>query len=254
MPSEQDLIDRILSEARKSRFSVKLMHKFAGDLSGNETYEFIGALPALALHDQPIPTTGLAMKRVIDLMLGAMLLILAVPLMLLIALAVKLDSPGPIVYRARRVGKKGREFVCYKFRTMVENAEELKNELLSLNERDGLFFKIAEDPRLTRTGPLLRKYSLDELPQLWSIIKGDMSLVGPRPPSLDEYDQYAPEHLRRLRVTPGLSGLWQVTARRDPSFETYLALDLEYLEKWSLWLDIKILFRTIPAVLGGGGI
>ncbi len=252
MPPEQELIDGILSQARKARFSVKLVQQFAPDLS--EDAEFIGTLPTVALHNDPIPTTGLALKRALDLTLGLIMLILTAPIMLVTALVVKLDSKGPVVYRARRVGKKGREFVCYKFRTMVENAEELKDELLSLNERDGLFFKIADDPRLTRTGPFLRKFSLDELPQLWSVIKGDMSMVGPRPPSLDEYDRYSLEHLHRLRVTPGLSGLWQVTARRDPSFETYLALDLEYQEKWSLWLDIKILLRTIPAVLRGGGI
>ncbi len=183
------------------------------------------------------------------------MLILTAPIMLVIALAVKLDSKGPVVYRARRVGKKGREFVCYKFRTMIENAEELKGELLSLNERDGLFFKIADDPRLTRTGPFLRKYQPRRIASTVECHKkGDMSMVGPRPPSLDEYNRYSLEHLNRLRVTPGLSGLWQVTARRDPSFETYLALDLEYQEKWSLWLDIKILLRTIPAVLRGGGI
>jgi len=136
----------------------------------------------------------------------------------------------------------------------VMNAEELKERLNHLNERsNGLLFKIAHDPRITRLGKFLRKYSLDELPQLWNVLKGEMSLVGPRPPLPSEFDHYSLEHLRRLDVKPGITGLWQVLARCDPSFENYMAMDLKYIESWGLWTDAKILWRTIPAVMKGQG-
>jgi lipopolysaccharide/colanic/teichoic acid biosynthesis glycosyltransferase len=135
----------------------------------------------------------------------------------------------------------------------VVNADDLKPTLRHLNERRGALFKISNDPRVTRVGRILRQFSLDELPQLWNVIKGDMSLVGPRPPSIDDYEQYKEEHLRRLEVMPGITGLWQVTARHDPSFETYMRLDLEYIEKWSLWMDFNILFKTLHVVVAGTG-
>jgi len=163
------------------------------------------------------------------------------------------DSDGPALYRCRRMGKKGKGFVCYKFRTMIENADSLKDSLRHLNERDGAIFKISRDPRITRVGKVLRKYSLDELPQLWNVLRGDMSLVGPRPHPIDDYNKYGLEHLRRLDVTPGITGLWQVTARRNPSFEKSVALDVEYIENWSMWMDIGILFRTFSVVVGGSG-
>ena len=136
---------------------------------------------------------------------------------------------------------------------MVTNADALKDKLRHLNERQGAFFKIANDPRLTRVGRFLRKYSLDELPQLLNVLKGDMSLVGPRPHPEDDYEQYDLEHLRRLDVTPGITGLWQVSARWDPSFEKNMAFDLEYIANWDFWLDLKILLRTLPAVFKGSG-
>jgi lipopolysaccharide/colanic/teichoic acid biosynthesis glycosyltransferase len=158
-----------------------------------------------------------------------------------------------VFYRSRRVGRKAREFTCYKFRTMVADAEARKDDVRHLNERHGPFFKISNDPRLTRFGKFLRRYSLDELPQLWNVLQGQMSLVGPRPHPVDDYRQYTLDCLRRLDVTPGLTGLWQVSARRDPSFERNLALDLEYIETWNLWLDLKILLRTAGVVAKGEG-
>lgn len=136
---------------------------------------------------------------------------------------------------------------------MVSNADELKESLRSRNERVGPFFKISEDPRVTHLGKFLRKYSLDELPQFWNVLRGEMTLVGPRPHPMDDYEHYSLDHLRRLEVKPGITGLWQTSARRDPSFETNMQLDLEYIERWSLWLDCKILLRTIPAVLRAEG-
>jgi lipopolysaccharide/colanic/teichoic acid biosynthesis glycosyltransferase len=201
----------------------------------------------------PIFISGLFVKRIVDLALSAITLLFLWPLLLVIALAVKLESPGPVIYGSLRAGKKGRRFVCYKFRTMVDGADELKESLRRFNERRDPFFKIADDPRVTQLGRFLRKYSLDELPQFWNVLKGDMSLVGPRPHPLDDYRRYRPEDHRRLEVKPGVTGLWQVVARTNPSFETCMKLDLEYMKRWSLLLDFKILVRTVPAVLAGEG-
>jgi len=173
---------------------------------------------------------------------------------LAIAIAIKLQSPGPVFYVSQRVGHKGSVFTCYKFRTMVPNADFLLAELAHLNEREGILFKISNDPRLTAIGAVLRKYSLDELPQLWNVVRGDMSLVGPRPSISSEVAQYETPHLRRLDVVPGMTGLWQVEARRDPSFDSYIALDSKYVTDWSLWLDLKIIVRTVNVVLGGTGV
>jgi lipopolysaccharide/colanic/teichoic acid biosynthesis glycosyltransferase len=170
-----------------------------------------------------------------------------------IALMIKVASPGQVLYLAKRVGLKGRRFICYKFRTMVSDADRLKDGLRAGNERLGPCFKIAADPRITRVGQFLRRYSLDELPQLWNVLRGEMSMVGPRPHPLDDFQHYRLEHLRRLDVTPGITGLWQVTARRDPSFQRNMALDLEYIERWSLRMDLWILWKTMFVVLQGNG-
>jgi lipopolysaccharide/colanic/teichoic acid biosynthesis glycosyltransferase len=193
------------------------------------------------------------LKRIIDVALSGIALLFLWPLLLVIAVAVKLESPGPIIYRSLRGGKKGQRFVCYKFQTMVDGADALKDSLRLFNERREPFFKIANDPRVTRLGRFLRKYSLDELPQFWNVLKGDMSLVGPRPHPVDDCARYRPADHRRLDVKPGITGLWQVIARRDPSFETCMTLDLEYMKRWSLLLDCKILMRTVRAVLAGEG-
>jgi|SRR5215471_13179954 len=192
-------------------------------------------------------------KRAFDVMVACATLILLAPFMVLIAVAVVIDSPGSVLYRNHRVGRQGRLFRLYKFRTMVSDADLMLDEVRSLNERKGVLFKVSRDPRLTRVGRFLRRYSLDELPQLWNILKGEMSLVGPRPPLISEYEQFQPEHRRRMEVSPGLTGLWQVTARRDPSFETYVRLDCHYVDHWTLWLDLRILLKTVPAVLSGNG-
>jgi lipopolysaccharide/colanic/teichoic acid biosynthesis glycosyltransferase len=173
--------------------------------------------------------------------------------MLAVAIAVKLDSHGPILYFSERIGKKGRVFRCTKFRTMVRDAEIRRADVMHMNERDGVLFKISNDPRITGVGRFLRKYSLDELPQFWNVLRGDMSIVGPRPPLASEVREYKLSHLRRLDVTPGITGLWQVQARQDPSFDSYISLDVTYIENWSIWLDFKILARTVGVVLAGTG-
>ena len=213
----------------------------------------IGGFPVMDLLWQPIPAVGLVTKRLIDVTLAIAALVITAPLFAVIALLIKCDSPGPVFYASDRVGRKGRRFKCHKFRTMVVNAELQKEKLRSANERNGPFFKLANDPRVTKIGRWLRRSSLDELPQLVNVFKGEMSLVGPRPHPVDDYELYSIEHLRRLDVSPGLTGLWQVTARKDPSFDTNMSLDLEYIENWSLGLDFKILLKTIPAVFRAEG-
>jgi lipopolysaccharide/colanic/teichoic acid biosynthesis glycosyltransferase len=180
-------------------------------------------------------------------------LILFSPLLLAIGVAIRLDSPGPIFYFSERIGKKGRVFRCIKFRTMVNDADQRRTAMMHLNERKGVLFKISDDPRITRLGRFLRKYSLDELPQFFNVLRGDMSVVGPRPPIGSEVREYKLSHLRRLDVMPGITGLWQVQARQDPSFDSYISLDVAYIENWSIWLDIQIILRTIGVVLAGTG-
>lgn len=253
IPPRQDLIASAILEARRLRLAVNLVPDFCDGLGWHVPIRYVGYFPVMELHREPVPVVGLVIKRAMDIVLSTLGLFLGLPLMAAIALAVKLDSPGPALYRSCRVGRKGQKFVCYKFRTMVPNADELKQNLNHLNERQGPLFKISNDPRLTRLGGFVRKYSLDELPQLFNVLKGEMSLVGPRPPLPEECAEYKLEHLRRLDVKPGITGLWQVGARRHPAFEKALALDLEYIEKWSLRLDFKILLKTLPAVLSGSG-
>jgi lipopolysaccharide/colanic/teichoic acid biosynthesis glycosyltransferase len=207
---------------------------------------------AIGRHESAL-VFPLLLKRATDVSLSALLLILTAPLLAVIGLAIRLDSPGPIFYRAQRAGKKGRAFLCCKFRTMVADADQTKDFLRRQNEREGPTFKLTHDPRITCAGRFLRRYSLDELPQLWNVLRGEMSLVGPRPHPLDDIARYAFDHLRRLDVIPGMTGLWQVTARNNPSFQRNLQLDLQYIECWSLWLDLRILYKTVFAVLEGTG-
>ncbi|MFZ0816166.1 MAG: sugar transferase [Candidatus Sulfotelmatobacter sp.] len=189
----------------------------------------------------------------LDIVVATVALIFIVPALALIAILIKLGSPGPVLYTAMRAGHKGKPFRCYKFRTMVRDADKRKEELRKRNQRSGPFFKIACDPRVTRIGRFLRRYSLDELPQLLNVLKGEMSLVGPRPHTLDDVSAYAIEHLPRLDVIPGMTGLWQVTARRDPSFQVGMNLDMEYIHCWSLSMDMRILLKTAGEVLRGSG-
>jgi lipopolysaccharide/colanic/teichoic acid biosynthesis glycosyltransferase len=180
-------------------------------------------------------------------------LVVLSPGLLAIAAAIKFESPGPALYCSERIGKKGRVFRCIKFRTMIRDAEKRRANVLHMNERTGVLFKIKKDPRVTRLGRVLRKYSLDELPQFFNVLVGDMSVVGPRPPIASEVREYELRQLKRLDVTPGITGLWQVQGRQDPSFDSYISLDLAYIENWSIWLDFKIIVRTIGVVFAGTG-
>lgn len=214
--------------------------------------EFHGK-PILVFRTAPELSWQLVGKRLIDIV-GALLglAVLGLP-MLVLALLIKLTSPGPVLFRQKRSGLHGRLFTMYKFRSMVDNAEMLRIELEAFNEQTGPVFKMAADPRITRVGRYIRKTSIDELPQLWNVLKGDMSLVGPRPPIPTEVEKYDPWHRRRLSMKPGITCLWQISGRNNIPFERWMTLDLQYIDNWSLWLDLKILCRTVPVVLGGFG-
>jgi exopolysaccharide biosynthesis polyprenyl glycosylphosphotransferase len=227
-------------------FQTRLSQTSVDELAGH---------PVLVFRTGPEQTWQSLAKGVIDFFGSIALLVAASPLFLFAAVAVKLSSSGPILFRQRRAGLNGHPFMMLKFRTMVTNAEQLKQELAALNEMSGPVFKVTNDPRVTPVGRFLRKWSIDELPQLWNVFRGEMSLVGPRPLPVDEvarFDDFA--HRRRLSVKPGLTCLWQVSGRNNVSdFKEWVRLDLEYIDNWSLWLDIRILLRTIPAVFTGAG-
>jgi len=248
-----EVTKRIIREARANQIDVKLVPDFFGCDPTPVVLRKYGNVPVLTLSEERIPNFRLLVKRGIDIVLSAIALLLALPLLAVIGCVTKLDSPGPVFYRAARLGLKGRRFLCFKFRTMIPNADALKQKLRARNQRNGAFFKMVDDPRVTRVGRVLRRYSLDELPQLWNVLRGEMSLVGPRPHPIDDFERYDLEDLQRLEVLPGLTGLWQVTARRDPSFARNMALDREYIGRWTLGLDFRILFKTVAVVLRGEG-
>lgn len=254
VPLGSDLARTVVREARRNHLDVRAVPDWCGCELSRPWIENLGAISLVTLHEERLPAVELLLKRALDVALSACVLLITAPLALLIAGLIKLDSPGPALYTGMRVGRKGRRFRCYKFRTMTVNAGAMKDQLRERNQRDGPCFKIAGDPRITRLGRWLRRCSLDELPQLWNVLRGDMSLVGPRPHPLDDFARYKLEHFRRLDVIPGITGLWQVTARRSASFQTNMALDLAYIEKWSLWLDLQILFKTVAVVFQGTGV
>jgi exopolysaccharide biosynthesis polyprenyl glycosylphosphotransferase len=214
----------------------------------------LGGVPIVTICSGPPSGWQLLAKRLIDMCGSAMLLIALAPLLMIVALLIKLDSPGPVFYTQQRVGLNRRHFKLFKFRTMAAGADKQQAMLEGLNEKDGPIFKIKDDPRITRIGRFLRHYSLDELPQLFNVFKGEMSLVGPRPMSLRDVQRIDIRwHRRRFSVKPGITCLWQVNGRSDVSFDHWVRMDLEYIDKWSLGLDMKILLKTIPAVVKGSG-
>ena len=210
----------------------------------------IGNHYALSVAPRFFDFNKLVMKRIIDIVGAIVGLMITAVVMLFIAPAVKLESPGPLIFKQKRVGKNGRYFYIYKVRSMYQDAEARKAELMEKNEMKGFMFKMTDDPRITKVGKFIRSTSIDELPQFWNVLKGDMSLVGTRPPTVDEFKQYEARHKRRLSMKPGLTGLWQVSGRSDiTDFEEVVALDTKYINDWSIGLDIKILFKTVLVVL-----
>lgn len=250
---DSNVTRRVLNEAQRLRLDVQIVPELFGCHPAAEEIERVGDLALICLSAEQLPAIALFLKRLLDVIIAGAALVISLPLLAVIAAFIKLDSPGPVLYCALRAGRKGRRFRCFKFRTMLSDADRFKLQLRRNNQRVGPFFKMRHDPRVTRVGRILRRYSLDELPQFWNVVRGDMSLVGPRPHPVDDVDGYDIEHLARLDVTPGITGLWQVTARRDPSFDRGMELDREYIHTWSLALDARILLRTVRAVVQGSG-
>lgn len=250
---EHEAVQRIVAVADDLPVSVLVVPGIDYTLVHNLQVVPVGNEPALSVEFPSLRRYQQVMKRAFDLALSVPALLAALPVLASLAIAIRLDSPGPILFRQRRVGLRGKEFNVLKFRTMVLDAHELKVDYHEQNEAGGLLFKMRDDPRITGVGRFLRRFSLDELPQLWNVIRGEMSIVGPRPALSEEVEQYEVPLRRRLNVRPGLTGMWQISGRSDLAFEDYVRLDLTYVQNWGVLLDLYILLRTAPAVLGGKG-
>lgn len=245
----EDLFLSLQEQGVRTRFAMNL---FPGSRARVELEELDG-MPLLSFSTTPTSQLQLMAKRLLDVGVSTLVLMLAFPVVLSIALLIKLTSGGDVLFRQTRCGLNGRFFTLYKFRTMVEGAEERRRELMHLNEMNGPVFKLRSDPRVTWFGRFLRKFSLDELPQLWNVLRGDMSLVGPRPPIPEEVARYQRWQRRRLAMKPGLTCLWQISGRNNLDFDRWIELDLQYIDSWTPLLDLKILVKTIPVVLSGKG-
>jgi exopolysaccharide biosynthesis polyprenyl glycosylphosphotransferase len=259
--TSDDLFEAMMRIDRSRRVEFRFAPSVFNLLPQKTEVEQIGILPVVTLFQEPLSGLERFVKRATDLAVSAAALIIAGPLIALASAAIRLNSRGPVFFRQERVGMDGRVFLCYKFRTMDADADEavhreayLKNIEGSLEAADGdepVFGKVRDDPRITRVGRLLRRSSLDELPQFWNVLKGDMSVVGPRPPIPYEVENYDARHRRRLDMKPGITGLWQVSGRNRLSFEEMVGIDLYYIENWSVWLDLKVVLLTLPAIFKG---
>lgn len=253
-PGDYHYLDQLLSVCAEIGVTSYVLPNTTKSEAYKAKTEVIGTFPAIMYSRLPDRTFALLTKRILDIILSASLLVILSPLFLVIAITTKLTSKGLVFYPWRVVGHNNRDFLGYKFRTMIENADELKEKLLDQNEMNGPAFKMKNDPRITSIGKYLRKYSLDELPQLWNVLKGDMSLVGPRPPFREEIDRCEFWQRRKISFKPGITCLWQVSGRNEISdFSDWCRLDLEYIDNWSLWLDFKILLKTAWVVIKGRG-
>jgi exopolysaccharide biosynthesis polyprenyl glycosylphosphotransferase len=253
VPNDPVLVQKAAEVAFCNHLDIRAVPNLPPGLWPEASVERIGGIPVIALHRESLPSATLMLKRLIDVMGSLLGLMLIGPFMALLAMLVRLDSPGPVFYIAERTGAKGRPFRCYKFRSMAADAERMKESLRARNQREGPIFKLKDDPRITRFGGFLRRYSLDELPQLWNVFCGEMSLVGPRPHPVDEVNHYELHHYRRLDMKPGITGLWQITARNSPSFDLNMHLDLTYIENWTLQLDLQILLKTAHVLFSPHG-
>lgn len=251
--ASHDQVLRIMDHCERKGVSFRVVPDLYQMRLNRVDVDTVNGIPLIAVSESRIRGWNLLIKRMMDIAASVAALTLLSPLLLLIALAIKLDSPGPVLFRQTRIGRDGQPFTLYKFRSMKRDAEEMLEKLMHLNEASGPLFKIRGDPRMTRVGKLLRRTSLDELPQLINVFRGEMSLVGPRPPLPQEVEKYQDWHMKRLEASPGLTGLWQVSGRSEIPFDEMVMLDIYYIENWSLGLDLSILLRTIPAVLTGGG-
>ncbi len=250
MPATEELLMPAIQMARQQGKEVRLVLDEMGALAHrSRLYDFYGNSVLVVDSSLAHETSRSLVKRTVDIVVSFIGIILTLPVMLAVAVALKIDDPkGPVLFVQKRVGLNGRQFPCLKFRTMVPNAEELREDLRHLNIMSGPVFKIPDDPRVTRVGKWLRKTSLDELPQLFNVFVGHMSMVGPRPALPSEVKLYGPDYRKRLSVRPGITCLWQISGRNDIDFQDWMRLDMEYIDGWSLALDLKILAKTIPAV------
>jgi exopolysaccharide biosynthesis polyprenyl glycosylphosphotransferase len=247
-------IENLIVQCDREGVPVRIVSPFFKDLLSKSRSEMAYGYPNILFQPADRNDFEMALKRLMDIVFSFAGLVILSPLFIAIAILIKIDSPGPVFYRWKILGLHKRSLVSYKFRTMAQNADEMKEQLLVDNEMNGVAFKMSDDPRITRVGKWLRKYSLDELPQLFSVLKGDLSLVGPRPPLQTEVEQYEGWHRRKLSVKPGLTCLWQISGRnRISDFNEWMKLDLQYIDDWTLWWDIKILFKTLIVVLKGTG-
>jgi exopolysaccharide biosynthesis polyprenyl glycosylphosphotransferase len=252
-PMDLTQLDEVLAVCNEQGIRTRVAVDVFPSKVSKVSMEFLEGVPLVTFSTTPDHALSLLIKRGIDMVSSFVLLVVLMPLLLVVGLLVKLTSRGPTIYRQLRCGLYGRRFVLYKFRSMQEGAEDVLWEIKHLNEMDGPVFKMRNDPRVTPLGRLLRKSSIDELPQLWNVLKGDMSLVGPRAPLPEEVKEYTPWQRRRLSVKPGITCLWQVSGRNEIDFHEWMRLDLHYIDTWSLLLDLKILLRTFPVVLLGKG-
>jgi exopolysaccharide biosynthesis polyprenyl glycosylphosphotransferase len=253
IPSERGIINKLITSVRKYDVQIKIIPELFELVTSSVSFDQAFDYPCIEIVRTPLRGINWLMKRVADFVLSALGIVLISPLLVLIAIWIKLDSKGPVIIKQKRIGKNGAPFYMLKFRSMVANAEELKAALAHQNEAIGPVFKMKNDPRVTRVGRFIRKYSLDELPQLFNVLFGQMSLIGPRPPLPNEVEQYTDYQWRRFDVRPGITGLWQVSGRSDLPFDEWVKLDIYYIERWSLSLEFKILLKTIPVVLKGEG-
>ena len=231
--------------------TVRLIVDFYKRRRANSYVSTVGTYPVITYHTITLNTYEQVLKRLTDIIGGLFGIILSSPIMLIAAIAIKIDSPGPVIFKQTRVGQNGRQFKIYKFRSMYIDAEERKAELMAQNEIEGgVMFKMKDDPRITKVGKIIRKLSIDELPQFFNVVGGTMSLVGTRPPTLDEVEKYKRKQWRRISIKPGLTGMWQVSGRSTiDNFDEIVELDVEYIDNWSLWLDFKIMIRTVLVLL-----
>ncbi len=252
-PAELSSLEDIVTETELHGVNTRLVADFVDLRIARTEVGFLNGLPILTFTTLPRRSNELVVKRMMDLAGAGAIGLLAVPVMMLLAVFVKLTSKGPIFFRQERMGVNGRRFTMYKFRTMYQGSDKVPEGLKDKNVMTGPVFKVRGDPRVTLVGRFLRRWSLDEWPQLWNVLRGEMSLVGPRPPLPDEVEEYETWHRRRLSMRPGMTGLWQVSGRNEVDFEAWMKLDLDYIDNWSLREDLWILAKTVPAVLFGRG-
>ena len=250
---ELDRVSEAIAETELRGINSRLVADFVDLKIAHTEVGYLNGVPILTFAALPQSASDLMIKRLLDVVLASVSLVVASPVMALITAAIKLDSQGPVLFTQERVGQNGRRFTLYKFRTMAAGTDGVLAELQQRNEMNGPVFKLRRDPRVTRAGRFLRRWTLDELPQLWNVLRGEMSLVGPRPPLPHEVAQYETWQRRRLSMKPGMTGLWQISGRNEIDFDEWMRLDLTYIDNWSVKEDLRILARTLPAVISGRG-